>query len=96
MLIDEIHTYRGTQGTEIAYMIRRFLDKIGALEKGKLKIIASSASMDENNKGFLEDFFGVDKTSFEIITNPPIEEKSKNIDEVNLKQKLIENNIDPD
>ena len=96
LLIDEIHTYRGTQGTEIAYMIRRFLDKIGALEKGKLKIIASSASMDENNKGFLEDFFGVDKTSFEIITNPPIEEKSKNIDEVNLKQKLIENNIDPD
>ena len=67
-------------------MIRRCLDKIGALEKGKLKIIASSASMDENNKGFLEDFFGVDKTSFEIITNPPIEEKSKNIDEVNLKQ----------
>ena len=38
----------------------------------------------------------MDKTSFEIITNPPIEEKSKNIDEVNLKQKLIENNIDPD
>ena len=32
--------------------------------------------MDEDNKGFLEDFFGVDRTSLGIA-NPPIEEKSK-------------------
>ena len=29
LIIDELHLYRGTSGTEIAYLIRMFLDRIG-------------------------------------------------------------------
>ena len=65
LLVDEIHTYRGTQGTEIAYMIRRFLDKIGAYEPGKLRVVGSSASMNEDNKDLEE--FGLPKETFHII-----------------------------
>ena len=89
LLIDEIHTYRGTQGTEIAYMIRRFLDKIGALSPGKLKVIGSSASMDEENKKFLEEFFGIEESSFEIIANPPKKESRKEINSDELKKQII-------
>lgn len=90
LLVDEIHTYRGTQGTEIAFMIRRFLEKIGAFESGKLRIIASSASMDDSNKQFLEDFFGVDKNTFHIVSNPPIIENKKNIESKIIVKKIIE------
>lgn len=89
LLIDEIHSYRGTEGTEIAFMIRRFLDRIGAFEEGKLRIVGSSASMDDENKKFLEDFFGKPTESFEIISNPPTVEKTEKIDTNFLKQSII-------
>ena len=57
LIVDELHTYRGTQGTEIALMIRRFLDRIGAFDKpNKLRIISSSASMNEDNLNFWKIF----------------------------------------
>jgi len=81
LLVDELHTYRGTQGTEISYLLKRFLTAIGAYNSpDKLKIIASSASMDSENKSFLSDFFGVSGDNFEIISNPPLFEE-KEIDE---------------
>ena len=58
LIVDELHTYRGTQGTEIALMIRRFLDRIGAFDKpNKLRIISSSASMNEDNLNFWKIFW---------------------------------------
>src|SRR5260370_25406411 len=46
LVVDELHTYRGTPGTEVAYLIRVLLDRLG-LSPGsnQLRIIASSASL---------------------------------------------------
>ncbi len=45
LVVDELHTYRGTLGTEVAYLLRVLLDRLGlALNSNQLRIIASSAS----------------------------------------------------
>ena len=71
-------------------MIRRFLDKIGAYEPGKLRVVGSSASMNEDNKDFLEEFFGLPKETFHIISNPPVIDERKEIDGERLKKEIIE------
>ncbi len=71
LVIDELHLFRGTAGTEIAYLIRMFLDAIGVrpvIEHGgkkipnpQLRVLASSASLGDPDKTqeYLEQFFGV-------------------------------------
>ena len=80
LMLDELHSYRGTSGTEISYLIKRFLDRIGILNNPeKLQIICSSASIDskqEESIEFLENFFGVDRSTFQIIS----EDSQENID----------------
>jgi hypothetical protein len=60
LVIDELHSYRGTGGTEISHTIRAFLERIGlAPDHPQLKIIATSASLPEGNgHKFLQEFFG--------------------------------------
>ncbi len=72
LVIDELHSYRGTAGTEIAYLIRMLLERIGLNpDSPKLQILASSASLgedDEDSKKFLKEFFGCsDSEKFKII-----------------------------
>lgn len=70
LVVDELHTYRGTPGTEVAYLLRIFLDRIGLQpDSNQLRIIASSASMDSGNNGleYLEKFFGRGRNRFRII-----------------------------
>jgi len=76
LVIDELHLYRGTQGTEIAYLLKLVMKRLG-LHPGhpQLRILASSASLEPNNEKSLEyvgDFFGFRKEDvrdkFEIIT----------------------------
>ena len=78
LIIDELHTYRGTAGTEVAYLLRILLDRLGLNpESQQVQFLATSASMEENNQSldFLSEFFGVDKVSFKqrfcILSNPP-------------------------
>ncbi len=69
LIIDELHLYRGTSGTEVAYLLRLLLLRLGLHpHHPQLKILASSASLEPNDqkgKRFLSDFFGTDQ--FEII-----------------------------
>lgn len=63
LVIDELHLYRGAAGTEVAYLIRLLLDRLG-LSPGspQLQILASSASLDEHDARtfeFLGGFFGM-------------------------------------
>lgn len=62
LIIDELHLYRGTAGTEVAYLLRLLLYRLGLTPESKqLKILASSASLDakeEKSLSFLNDFFG--------------------------------------
>jgi ATP-dependent helicase YprA (DUF1998 family) len=69
LIVDELHTYRGTPGTEVAYLLRVLLDRIGlAPDSNQLRIIASSASLEGGDTGtiYLEQFFGRDRNRFYV------------------------------
>src|SRR5262245_60644842 len=70
LVVDELHSYRGTPGTEVGYLLRTLLDRLGLTpDSPQLGIIATSASIenDADSLEFLEQFFGRDRNSFEII-----------------------------
>lgn len=64
LVIDELHTYRGTTGTEVAYLLRLLLDRLGLHpDSPQVRFLASSASFsshDVRSRAYLRDFFGVD------------------------------------
>lgn len=70
IVIDELHLYRGTEGTEIAYLIRLLYSRLGINpESNKIRILASSASLEgqegteefEYSQAFLKGFFGLNR-----------------------------------
>ena len=70
LVVDELHTYRGTPGTEVAYLLRVLLDRLGLHPNhDQLRIIASSASLSGDAAGldYLHGFFGRDRSRFSII-----------------------------
>jgi ATP-dependent helicase YprA (DUF1998 family) len=49
LVIDELHTYRGTPGTEVGYLLRAFLHRIGLTpDSPQLRVIATSASIEDD------------------------------------------------
>jgi ATP-dependent helicase YprA (DUF1998 family) len=77
LVIDELHSYRGTPGTEIAYIIRVLLDRLGLdPDHRQLRILASSASLGDDQvraQNYLREFFGR-STAFTLIRGaaPPL------------------------
>ncbi len=75
LIIDELHLYRGTSGTEVAYLLRLLLHRLGlAPGHPKLKILSSSASLEPDDPGslrYLSEFFGVTWTADQIIPGQP-------------------------
>ena len=70
LIVDELHSYRGTPGTEVAYLLRALLDRLGLTpDSPQLRIIATSASIenDEPSLNYLEQFFGRERESFAVI-----------------------------
>lgn len=69
LIIDELHLYRGTQGTEVAYLLKLVLSRLGLHpQHSQLRILASSASLeagDTDSKNFVCDFFGVSHEHFD-------------------------------
>lgn len=72
LVLDELHSYRGTGGTEISYIVKSFLRKLGLKpDDPQLRIIATSASLEpEDGQKFLSEFFGTSAGHFEIINGP--------------------------
>jgi Lhr-like helicase len=71
LVVDELHSYRGTPGTEVGYLLRTLLDRLGLTpDSPQLGIIATSASIenDADSLEFLEQFFGRNRDSFEVIS----------------------------
>jgi len=71
LVIDELHAYRGTPGTEVAYIIRLLLKRLGLdTRPDQLRILTTSASVqpDDRSMRFLREFFGRDPDRFQIIT----------------------------
>ncbi len=75
LVVDELHSYRGTPGTEVGYLLRALLHRIGLTpDSRQLRIIATSASIEKNDPGsleYLEQFFGRDRSSFAIVPGYP-------------------------
>lgn len=103
LIVDELHLYRGTSGTEVAYLIRLLLERIGLTpDSHQLKILASSASLDpksEETKSFLCQFFGIKEEGFErfkVIGGNPVGHEG--IETTTLSNEIIEecNQCDPD
>ncbi len=69
LVVDELHTYRGTSGSEVALVVRKLLDRLGlAPDSDQLCCVGTSASLDSSGGGeFLEEFFGMSRDTFEII-----------------------------
>ena len=63
LVVDELHLYRESAGTEVAYLVRLLLDRLGLSPRHKqLRILASSASLEgEQAYEFLGQFFGIDR-----------------------------------
>lgn len=62
LVIDELHAYRGTPGTEVGYVLRILYDRLGLHpEHPQLRILASSASLGDDEgraQSYLSQFFG--------------------------------------
>ncbi|MFF0229758.1 DEAD/DEAH box helicase [Micromonospora sp. NPDC005254] len=60
LVVDELHMYRGTAGTEVAYLLRRLMSALGLNRRpDQLRVIGTSASIqdDEEGRAFLGEFF---------------------------------------
>ena len=69
LIVDELHSYRGTPGTEVAYILRLLLDRLGlSTDSEQLALLATSASVDDTpeSRKFLREFFGRD--NFKIVS----------------------------
>lgn len=70
LVVDELHSYRGTPGTEVALVLRILLDRLGLTPDSlQLRIIATSASLNKDDDGrtFLRQFFGCPSERFTIL-----------------------------
>ncbi|MBI4473474.1 MAG: DEAD/DEAH box helicase [Acidobacteria bacterium] len=72
LVVDELHSYRGTPGTEVAYLLRALLQRIGLEpDSPQLRIIATSASIEKSDPQslqYVEQFFGRGASSFEVLS----------------------------
>lgn len=70
LVADELHTYRGTPGTEVAFLLRNLLLRLGLTERPEqVRFIAASASIEDDDEGreYVSQFFGIAPDSFDII-----------------------------
>ena len=49
LVLDELHTYDGAQGADVACLIRRLKERLGII-KGKLCVVGTSATMDDRDR----------------------------------------------
>ena len=77
LVVDELHTYRGTAGTEVSYIIKILLDRLGLYPNSpQVRFIATSASLEDSEKThkFIADFFGISEEvyyqKFKLISDP--------------------------
>lgn len=63
LVVDEAHSYDGAKGSEVSVLLERFKASIGVEEKGKIRCIATSASLgdasdDDKVLAFAKELFG--------------------------------------
>ncbi len=77
LIIDELHLHRGTAGTEVAFLLKLLLLRLGLTpDSPNLRIMGSSASLepdDSKSLRFLSEFFGSCWKRYQIIPGHPEE-----------------------
>ena len=68
VVVDELHLYRGTSGTEVAHLLQRLLRRLGLHERPEqVRYLATSASLQwdrPEDKRYVEGFFGRPASGF--------------------------------
>lgn len=82
LVVDELHSYRGTAGSEVAYLLRTLFNRLGLdPDSPKLRIIASSASLNgSEGHEYLRQFFARGK-DFKIINSRPHPDQTAKLQE---------------
>ena len=93
LVVDELHIYRGTQGSEVAMIVRALLRRLGlSPDSVQLRVISTSASLTETKGGldYLEQFFGLNRETFtiqpgrQLAVDPPKTITAKQVEEGSL------------
>lgn len=74
LVVDELHLYRGTAGSEVAMVVRNLLSRLALdPDSRQLRVVATSASLNDGPQAgdYLEQFFGVSTQSFFITAGRP-------------------------
>ncbi|MFA5077871.1 MAG: helicase-related protein [Dehalococcoidia bacterium] len=75
LVVDELHGYRGTQGSEVALVLRKLYQRLGlTFDSPQIRCIGTSASLEATTAeiaDFGEKFFGVPSSTFEVIEGRP-------------------------
>lgn len=74
LIVDELHPYRGTSGTEVGLLLRKLLKRIGVRRPEQLVTIGASASLGGNEKkvrSYLEELFGRPAAGFALHRGQP-------------------------
>lgn len=74
LVVDELHLYRGTQGSEVAMILRNLLARLGVeADSTQVRFVATSASLseDDESRAYLEGFFAASRDSFHITSGAP-------------------------
>ncbi|WP_396446379.1 DEAD/DEAH box helicase [Actinomadura sp.] len=69
LVMDELHMYRGTAGTEVAYLLRNLRHRLGLDQTPeKFRVLAASASLEAGRDDeFLETFFALPRGRHKVI-----------------------------
>jgi hypothetical protein len=69
LVVDELHMYRGTAGTEVAYLLRTLKHRLGLdNHPDRMRVLAASASLEPTRDAdYLQDFFGLPSATFAFI-----------------------------
>lgn len=82
LVVDELHSYRGTAGTEVALLIRNLKMRLGLdTDSSQLQVIAASASLEKDrDEAYVEKFFGVESSSFDFLSGETARPKTSIVD----------------
>ncbi|OYE00768.1 DEAD/DEAH box helicase [Nostoc sp. 'Peltigera membranacea cyanobiont' 232] len=80
LVVDEAHTYDGAKGSEVSMLLERFKASVGVEQKGKIRCIATSASLgdasvDDKVIAFAGEFFG--ETFSQVIRGQRLNAKDR-------------------
>ena len=71
LIVDELHSYRGTSGTEVALLLRKLLHRVGlSTGSDQLRILGASASLGQDDDAastFFAQFFGRPRDGFVLL-----------------------------